>query len=303
MAPKPTDNARDFSEPSHGYSAQPSDDFRREPPMSGAWSQGSQGYAGHQDWGRTSAPSYYRAALDRMGRHRGQGGEGWAWSHGRQGRERFGGGRLRHDFERPAEGRVYSGVGGAIGGGFHEPREDDWRRRDEARGHVERDLSFGGETRGGRWEREPLTAGEVMTRNVKALRREHTLRDAAQIMRDESCGIVPVVDENMRLLGVLTDRDIVMRGYKEERPFSQIRVAELMTDDVECVTAEEPLTDVIELMGSKQVRRVPVVDRHDRLIGIISMGDVANRADDDETLQRAFERVSSKRSFWSRLFS
>jgi len=56
-------------------------------------------------------------------------------------------------------------------------------------------------------------------------------------------------------------------------------------------------------MGTKQIRRIPVVDRDDRLIGIISMGDIANRADYDEELQSAFEKVSGKRSFWSKLFT
>ena len=75
-----------------------------------------------------------------------------------------------------------------------------------------------------------------------------------------------------------------------------------MTDDVSAVTEDEPLTSVLDLMGRKQIRRVPVVDRNDRLLGIISMADIAHRADYDEDLQDAFERISSRRSFWS-LFS
>jgi CBS domain-containing protein len=111
---------------------------------------------------------------------------------------------------------------------------------------------------------------------------------------------VPVVDGAGRLEGILTDRDIVVRGLVEEGTLR--RIEDVMTDDVSAVTEDEPLTSVLDLMGRKQVRRVPVVDRNDRLLGIISMADIANRADYDEDLQDAFERISSRRSFWS-LFS
>jgi CBS domain-containing protein len=107
------------------------------------------------------------------------------------------------------------------------------------------------------------------------------------------------VDENRKLLGVVTDRDIVLRTLGEGRNLSQVKVGDVMSDDVEAVTADEGLREVIELMGRKQIRRVPVVDRRDRLIGIISMADIANRADYDEALQATLERISSRRSFWS----
>jgi CBS domain-containing protein len=204
-------------------------------------------------------------------------------------------------------------------------REDQWREgrtfgdrfsgRDEGRPSFRRDRDFdrglagriGQErwdigARRSRWQREPLAARDIMTRNVKGVMRDTTLREAAQVMKDENCGIVPVVDQNMRLLGVLTDRDIVMRTLRDDRPLGQVRVSEVMTDEVECVTADERLTDVIDLMGHRQIRRVPVVDREDRLVGIISMGDIATRADYDEDLQDSLERISSRRSFWSRIF-
>ncbi|HZJ54091.1 MAG TPA: CBS domain-containing protein, partial [Myxococcaceae bacterium] len=150
------------------------------------------------------------------------------------------------------------------------------------------------------WQREPLAARDVMTRNPKTVTRQSSIREAAVIMREENCGVVPVVDISGRLEGILTDRDIVVRGLVEES--TQRRVEEVMTDDVSAVTEDEPLTSVLDLMGRKQIRRVPVVHRDDRLLGIISMADIANRADYDEDLQDAFERISSRRSFWS-LFS
>ena len=91
---------------------------------------------------------------------------------------------------------------------------------------------------------------------------------------------------------------VIKSGVVKEN-FHQLRVEDVMTDDVSAVTEDEPLTSVLDLMGRKQIRRVPVVDRDDRLLGIISMADIANRADYDEDLQDAFERISSRRSFWS----
>jgi CBS domain-containing protein len=92
-----------------------------------------------------------------------------------------------------------------------------------------------------------------------------------------------------------------MRAFTEQRTPEQFRVRDVMTTDVDAVTPDTRVESVIELMGRKQVRRVPVVDREDRVLGIIAMADIANRADQDEELQRALERISSRRSFWSRL--
>jgi CBS domain-containing protein len=157
-------------------------------------------------------------------------------------------------------------------------------------------------TRRGRWQREALTAAEIMTGQVRTAHKDAPLQTVAQIMKEENCGIVPVVDEKRKLLGVVTDRDMVIRTLPEDKNFSEVRIGDIMTDDVEAVTPEEELKDVIELMGRKQIRRVPVVDWNDRLLGIISMADIANRAEYDLDLQEALERISARRSFWSRLW-
>ncbi|HET9034572.1 MAG TPA: CBS domain-containing protein [Myxococcaceae bacterium] len=185
----------------------------------------------------------------------------------------------------------YAGAGGSFGFGRDEQRAGDW-------GETARDRDRGQGRRF--WQREPLAARDVMTRNPKTVSRQSPIREAALIMREENCGVVPVVDEAGRLQGILTDRDIVVRGVVDDATLR--RMEEVMTDDVSAVTEDEPLTSVLDLMGRKQIRRVPVVDRNDRLLGIISMADIANRADYDEDLQDAFERISSRRSFWS-LFS
>src|SRR5919106_905746 len=196
-------------------------------------------------------------------------------------------------------------------------RGSNWRDDESWRGHDrERDWSRQGEgwranergelrerKRGRLWEREPATAREIMTPNPKAVRRDATLRDVAQIMRDENWGVVPVCDDNQRLVGLITDRDMVMRSFEAQKPWTAFKVGEVMTDEVEAVTPETPVRELIQLMGRKQVRRVPVVDRNDRLVGMIAMADVATRANEDDDLQEALDRISKRRSFWSRLWS
>jgi len=159
-----------------------------------------------------------------------------------------------------------------------------------------------GEHPTGRWKREPLVARELMTRHVKSAHLDSSLREVARTMKEEDCGIVPVVDERGRLKGVLTDRDLVIRTLAEGRTPDTLHARDIMTDDVEAVMPDEDIHSIIALMGRRQVRRVPVVERDDRLVGIISMADIATRADYDEELQRALDRISARRSFWSRLY-
>ncbi|AKI98547.1 CBS domain-containing protein [Archangium gephyra] len=156
--------------------------------------------------------------------------------------------------------------------------------------------------RQGRWKREPLNAREIMTRNVKSAQLDSSLREVARIMKDEDCGVVPVVDKQGRLRGLITDRDLVIRTLAEGRPPDTLHARDIMTDDVEVVTPDEDIHSIIALMGRRQVRRVPVVEKDDRLVGIISMADIATRADYDEELQDALDHISARRSFWSRLY-
>jgi CBS domain-containing protein len=191
----------------------------------------------------------------------------------------------RHSEQRQEGSGPYSGL---MGMGQRVPGR-------EARGGSETE-------RRGRWKREPLVARELMTRNVKTARLDSSLRDVARIMKEEDCGIVPVVDERGRLRGLLTDRDLVIRTLAEGRPPDNLLARDIMTDDVEVVTPDEDIHSIIALMGRKQVRRVPVVERDDRLVGIIAMADIATRADYDDELQEALDRISARRSFWSRFY-
>lgn len=185
------------------------------------------------------------------------------------------------------EGRSYSPSGGS---GRERGREDRDRERSEDR------------RRRAWWQRETLTVRDVMTSNVKSVGSDATARDIAEIMKQEDIGVVPVVRPDGRLLGLVTDRDMVIRGLAGGRSLNEARAEELATTDIEVIAPEDRLSDAIDLMGQQQVRRVPVVDDDDRLVGIIAMADIARHADYHEDLQDALEKISGRRSFWSRIW-
>lgn len=201
------------------------------------------------------------------------------------------GGGSRPDSE-DTSGRFTASRSENVSGGWQ-----DWPRQGP------RNAEYGPQVRQSVWQREPLTAAEIMTSGVKVAHRETGVQEIARIMKEENVGVVPVVDAKRRLIGVVTDRDLVVRGIAEGRSYGELTAELVMTDDVEAVTPFETIPEVLELMGKKQVRRVPVVDRDDRLLGIISTADIANRADFDEDLQHALGKISTRRSFWSRLWA
>jgi CBS domain-containing protein len=118
-----------------------------------------------------------------------------------------------------------------------------------------------------------MKVGNCMTRNVKIADPDHTIREAAMIMAKIDAGVLPV-GENDRLVGMITDRDIAVRGVAEGKgPDAKVR--EVMSTDVRYCFEDEEINHVLENMGDIQVRRLPVLNRDKRLVGIISLGDLA----------------------------
>ena len=135
-----------------------------------------------------------------------------------------------------------------------------------------------------------MKVSQVMTRDVKTVRPDQTAKDAAKFMLSEDAGSMPV-SEGDRLIGMITDRDIavrgVARGYGPDTP-----VRELMTDEVICVREDDDIEEVATRMSQAQVRRLPVIDANEKLCGIVSLGDLS-RETDDETAHQALEGVSA----------
>ena len=135
-----------------------------------------------------------------------------------------------------------------------------------------------------------MKVSEVMTREVRTVRPDQTVQEAAGFMLSDDAGSMPVSDGD-RLLGMITDRDIAVRGIaRGHGPDTPVR--ELMTDDVICARVDDDVEEVAARMCNAQVRRLPVIDREEKLCGIVSLGDLAREAD-DETSEHALEGVSA----------
>lgn len=137
-----------------------------------------------------------------------------------------------------------------------------------------------------------MKARELMSKDPVVVTPDEPVTRAAQIMRDQNVGAVPVVDDrgSMRLRGLITDRDIAVRHVAEAHGQSCRVSDELTSGPLKTVTPETDAHEVMELMKREQVRRVPVV-QGDRLVGIIAQADVAN-AEDPADVGKVVERIS-----------
>lgn len=115
---------------------------------------------------------------------------------------------------------------------------------------------------------------EVMTADVDWVPPDTTVQDAARRMRDENIGVLPV-GENDKLIGMVTDRDIVIRLLSEGRDVGSATVKDAMSEKLLYCFDDQSLEEVAENMGEHHVRRLPVVNRDKRLVGIISLEDIA----------------------------
>lgn len=140
--------------------------------------------------------------------------------------------------------------------------------------------------------------GDIMTKSVRTASPSATLREVAEMMRDGDMGAVPIVDEN-KLVGIVTDRDIVVRGISVGLA-SDAAISEVMTTDLFTVTSDEFAFEAIRLMGDKQIRRVPVVAEDGSLAGIIAMADIALEMEDEQEIASTLEEISSGAAFWSK---
>jgi CBS domain-containing protein len=118
-------------------------------------------------------------------------------------------------------------------------------------------------------------ARDVMTQDPACCKPTTPLHEVAKLMADNDCGEIPVVDPAERLVGVVTDRDIVCRIVAEGKNPSAATAESCMSSPVVTVRADATLDDVVSLMEQHQIRRVPVVDGSDTCIGIISQADVS----------------------------
>lgn len=136
---------------------------------------------------------------------------------------------------------------------------------------------------------------EVMTPNVEYVTPTQSLRHAAQLMREFDVGPVPVCEEG-RVVGIVTDRDIAIRAVAEGRDPEATPVAEVMSRNVAFCHPDDDVETATDLMASRQLRRLLILDSDRRLSGIVSLGDLAVRKHDPKLVGKVMEDVSQPSS-------
>lgn len=131
---------------------------------------------------------------------------------------------------------------------------------------------------------------EIMSRDVHCVSPETTIRNAATTMKELDVGSLPVCTGD-RLAGIVTDRDIVVRGLANGQGASAT-VMDVMTPDVAWCYDDVSTADAARLMQERQIRRLPVLNHDKRLVGIVSLGDLAVRTNDDRLSGQTLEQVS-----------
>lgn len=121
-----------------------------------------------------------------------------------------------------------------------------------------------------------MKVSDIMTSGVRIVNPTQTIREAAQIMAEIDAGIVPV-GENDRLVGMITDRDMAVRALADGHG-PETRIGDIMTGEVKYCFEDEDTEDIAGNMGDQQIRRIPVLNRDKRLVGILSLGDIAFQA-------------------------
>jgi CBS domain-containing protein len=172
-------------------------------------------------------------------------------------------------------------------------------------------------------ERSRLRCRDIMTRELVVATRDTTIVEVSRMMKQEDVGVIPVVeydapagngrsesernyqDRNYargKLIGLITDRDIVVRCVADNKDCASVRAEDIMSVDIYTAKPNDRVVDVIRKMGDKQVRRIPVCNDNGYLVGMISMADVATETGQDRELSDALEEISKGTSFWNRLF-
>lgn len=132
---------------------------------------------------------------------------------------------------------------------------------------------------------------DVMTANPKLCSPDTTLKEAACMMRDNDTGFIPVCDGD-RITGVLTDRDMVVRGICQGVNTAQATVKDCMSQDLCWIKQDQDVKDAIAMMEERKIRRMLVMDESKRLVGVLSLGDLAEVKETKKLAEEVLEKVS-----------
>ena len=137
----------------------------------------------------------------------------------------------------------------------------------------------------------PQNVRDFMTPDPKTVSEKDSIRDAARIMAKEDTGVVPVVD-GKKVIGMITDRDIVVRLVAAGKDPSNSKVTEAMSKNVKAVKEDTPVNEALQLMSKEQIRRLPVVNTNNELVGIVSIGDIASDGRENGNIGKTVEKIS-----------
>jgi CBS domain-containing protein len=135
---------------------------------------------------------------------------------------------------------------------------------------------------------------QLMTRDPVCCLASDTVDRAAQLMRQEDAGSLPVIEnhQDKKLLGIITDRDIALKVVADKRDVGSTRAQEVMTRNPVTCRAENDIQVALNAMASNQVRRIPVVDEKNQIVGIISQSDVATRVNEPAKTAELVTKIS-----------
>ncbi len=137
------------------------------------------------------------------------------------------------------------------------------------------------------------TCREIMTRMPVCCQTTDSAQDAARLMLEANIGSVPVITNvGKRLVGIVTDRDLALKVIADGRNGRETRVEQVMTPNPVTCRPEDDVQRVLSLMGEYQIRRVPIIDENQQIIGIVSQADIALRTDNEQKVAEVVEEVS-----------
>jgi CBS domain-containing protein len=136
-----------------------------------------------------------------------------------------------------------------------------------------------------------MRLGEIMTRDVEVIGSNAPLKEAAAKMKELDVGLIPVCDGD-RLTGTLTDRDITVRATAEGKNPSKTKVSAIMSTDIAYCYEDQEIEEAVSLMETRQIRRLPILNRDQRLVGIVALSDLAMHAGQNEMLGETLKEVS-----------
>ncbi len=131
---------------------------------------------------------------------------------------------------------------------------------------------------------------KIMSHNIKSCTPECSVRDAVLIMKEQNCGVVPVVNESNQVQGIVTDRDVALYTVLNEKDPDTTKLKEFMNKKVVTCFEDDDIESAITKMQKSQIRRIPIVNQENELLGLISLGDLAVKAGEKEE-HEAFETL------------